>query len=210
MKRMVLALLFLLPIMAQADDIKKTMEIKNPNLTLSSNTGILGSKAFIRITSGLETYDAASLWSDFCFLAENGIKDVELYIHSGGGSAFAGLALADEIERAQKEGFRITAHARGIVASAAVPIVAVCNRRLATKGTIFMVHETKLFKYPGGETAKDLRSQQEMIEITRNRYIETLTRRSKLSKDKWMIMEDRITWFSAEQALEWGLIDEIE
>jgi ATP-dependent protease ClpP protease subunit len=193
-----------------ADGPQRVEQVPHAELSLSQFAGILGRRAYIKLIAGLGSYDAASLWNDFCVLEARGIKEVDLYVYSGGGSVFAGLALADEIERAQARGFKITAHARGIVASATVPIVAVCGRRIATQGTMFMVHEARIFKFFDTETVKDLRSQQEMMQLTRQRYLETLARRSKLTVAEWGAMEDRTTWFSAQQALEWGLVDELE
>ena len=66
------------------------------------------------------------------------------FINPPGGDAFFGLALADQLERAKREGFHITAHASGIVASAAVPVFMVAERCLAVPGTIFVVHETSI------------------------------------------------------------------
>jgi len=151
------------------------------------------------------------LWNDFCVLeSKTKIRDINLYINSPGGDAFSGLALADQIERAKKMGFKITAHASGIIASAAVPVFAVCNERLAATGTIFMVHEASLWKWPGSETASDIRSQNELMDLLRDRYMGKLVAYSKLDREEWERLEKRTTWFSAEKALEWGLVDRIE
>jgi ATP-dependent protease ClpP protease subunit len=135
---------------------------------------------------------------------------VNLFINSSGGDAFSGLALADQIERAKRRGFHITAHASGIIASAAVPVFAVCDARLAAPGTIFMVHETSLWKWPGRETASDIRSQNELMQLLRERYIGKLAAYSKLDNAKWEELEHKTTWFSAEKAMDWGLVDKIE
>jgi ATP-dependent Clp protease protease subunit len=137
------------------------------------------------------------------------IRTVHIYINSPGGDAFSGLALADEIERARKNSFHITAHASGIIASAAVPVFAVCNKRFAAPGTIFMVHEAALWKWPGRETASDIRSQNELMHLLRERYIGKLTANSKLDKNKWEELEKKTTWFSVQKAKDWGLVDEI-
>ncbi|KKL46643.1 hypothetical protein LCGC14_2343480, partial [marine sediment metagenome] len=112
--------------------------------------------------------------------------------------------------QAKKIGFEIIAHASGIVASAAVPVFAVCSKRYSAPGTIFMVHETSIWKWPGRETASDIRSQNELMGLIRERYLIKLENYSTLSKDEWGRMEGKTTWFSAEQAKEWGLVDEIE
>jgi ATP-dependent protease ClpP protease subunit len=139
---------------------------RNPAGHLSQLSFIAKDKAFIKIFSGLSVADVTRLWSDLIYLENNtNIRDVTLFIYSSGGDAFSGLALADQIERAKRRGFHITAHASGIIASAAVPVFAAGDVRLAAPGTIFMVHETSLWKWPGRETASDIRSQNELMEL---------------------------------------------
>jgi ATP-dependent Clp protease protease subunit len=191
--------------------INRSMEVPNPEGHLSDLSFICKNKAFVKIFSGLSVSDVTRLWNDLCVLENStNIRDVNLFINSPGGDAFSGLALADQIERAQRKGFHITAHASGIVASAAVPVFAVCSLRLAAPGTIFMVHEASLWKWPGRETASDIRSQNELMNLLRDRYIRKLANNSKLDKEKWGELENKTTWFSAAQAKDWGLVDKIE
>jgi ATP-dependent Clp protease protease subunit len=199
---------------SQKDDIErinKSMEVPNQEGHLSQLSFISKDKAFVKIFSGLSVSDVTRLWNDLCVLENNtNIRDVNLFINSPGGDAFSGLALADQIERARRKGFHITAHASGIIASAAVPVFAVCNQRYAAPGTIFMVHEAALWKWPGRETASDIRSQNELMSLLRERYIGKLTANTKLDKVKWEELEKKTTWFSVEKALDWGLVDKIE
>ncbi len=193
------------------DNINKSMEVSNPAGHLSRLSFIANDKAFIKIFSGLSVADVTRLWSDLIYLENNtSIRDVTLFINSSGGDAFSGLALADQIERAKRRGFHITAYASGIIASAAVPVFAAGDVRLASPGTIFMVHETSLWKWPGRETASDIRSQNELMELLRERYIGKLAAYSKLDRAKWEELEYKTTWFSAETAKAWGLVDRIE
>lgn len=193
------------------DNINKSMEVSNPAGHLSQLSFIAKDKAFIKIFSGLSVADVTRLWNDLIFLENNtSVRDVNLFINSSGGDAFSGLALADQIERAKRRGFHITAHASGIIASAAVPVFAACDDRLAAPGTIFMVHETSLWKWPGRETASDIRSQNELMQLLRERYIGKLAAYSKLDNAKWEELEYKTTWFSAEKAMDWGLVDRIE
>ena len=193
------------------DRVNKYMEVANPEGRLSQLSFISKDKAFVKIFSGLSVADVTRLWNDLVVLENNTeIRDVNLFINSPGGDAFSGLALADQIERARRKGFKITAHASGIIASAAVPVFAVCDVRLAAPGTIFMVHEAALWKWPGRETASDIRSQNELMHLLRDRYIGKLVDNSKLNKNKWEELEKKTTWFSASKALNWGLVDSIE
>jgi ATP-dependent protease ClpP protease subunit len=195
----------------KADRVNRSMEVANPEGRLSQLSFISNDKAFVKIFSGLSVADVTRLWNDLVVLENNTtIRDVNLFINSPGGDAFSGLALADQIERARRKGFKITAHASGIIASAAVPVFAVCDVRLAAPGTIFMVHEAALWKWPGRETASDISSQNELMHLLRDRYIGKLVDNSKLNKSKWEELEKKTTWFSANKALDWGLVDSIE
>jgi len=196
---------------SNGNEIQRSMKIPNQEGSLSRMSFILKDEAFIKIFSALTVGDVSSLWNDIVVLSNTtDIRNVNLFINSPGGDAFSGLALADQIERAKRKGFHITAHASGIVASAAVPVFAVCDRRFAAPGTIFMVHETSIWKWPGRETASDIRSQNRLMELIRDRYIGKLAYYTKLSKEEWEELENKTTWFSAEQAKKWGLVDQIE
>ncbi len=195
----------------QKDRVNKSMEVANPEGRLSQLSFISSDKAFVKIFSGLSVADVTRLWNDLVVLENNTkIRDVNLFINSPGGDAFSGLALADQIERARRKGFKVTAHASGIIASAAVPVFAVCDVRLAAPGTIFMVHEAALWKWPGRETASDIQSQNDLMHLLRDRYIGKLVDNSKLNKTKWEELEKKTTWFSANKAMDWGLVDNIE
>jgi ATP-dependent protease ClpP protease subunit len=195
----------------QKERVNKSMEVHNPEGQLSQLSFISNDKAFVKIFSGLSVADVTRLWNDLVVLENNTeIRDVNLFINSPGGDAFSGLALADQIERARRKGFKVTAHASGIIASAAVPVFAVCDVRLAAPGTIFMVHEAALWKWPGRETASDIRSQNDLMYLLRDRYIGKLVDNSKLNKTKWEELEKKTTWFSADKAMDWGLVDHIE
>ena len=195
----------------QKERVNKSMEVANPEGRLSQLSFIANDKAFVKIFSGLSVADVTRLWNDLVVLENNTeIRDVNLFINSPGGDAFSGLALADQIERARRKGFKVTAHASGIIASAAVPVFAVCDVRLAAPGTIFMVHEAALWKWPGRETASDIRSQNDLMYLLRDRYIGKLVDNSKLNKSKWEELEKKTTWFSANKAMAWGLVDNIE
>ena len=193
------------------DKITKSMQIQNQEGTLSSLSFICKDEAYVKIFSALTVADVTNMWNDICVLTKTtDIRTLNLFINSPGGDAFSGLALADQIERAKKSGFHVTAHASGIVASAAVPVFAVCNERLAAPGTIFMVHETAIWKWPGRETASDIRSQNRLMNLLRDRYLEKLTQYSTLGREEWEELEHKTTWFSAEKAKSWGLVDKIE
>jgi len=219
MKKLIVFIVFLAAVAVYAGEdqpvdaptLTRTMEVHNPEGELSQLSFIANGKAFIKLFSGLSVADTTRFWNDYIVLFETtDIREIHLFINSPGGDAFQGLALADEIERAQRIGFKVTAHASGVIASAAVPVFAVCDVRLAALGTIFMVHEAAVWKWPGRETASDIRSQNELMTMLSERYRKILAAHSNIDVQKWCDKERETTWFSAEQAKEWGLVDRIE
>ena len=162
--------------------------------------------------SGISVSDFIKLSGDLIKIRDfTDYRIVDLNINSPGGSAFDGLSISDLIEKAQnKWGFTIRAHASGIIASAAVPIFAVCKERYATEGAIFMVHEAALWKWPGRETASDIRTQNLMMNMLQDQYTLYLVKNSKVSKEKWDNLQKETTWFTTKQAMEFGLVDHIE
>ncbi len=48
------------------------------------------------------------------------------------------------------------------------------------------------------------------MELIRDRYIGKLAKYSKLSKEEWKELGHKTTWFSAEKAKAWGIVDKIE
>ncbi len=193
--------------------VHRSMDIANPNGSLSRMTTLMGDEAFIKIYSALTVSDVGNLANDVKYLSKmTDIRKITVFINSPGGDAFSGLALADHILKAKRLGFEVTMEASGIIASAAVPVFAVGTkgRRFAAPGTIFMVHEASIWKWPGRETASDIRSQGKLMDLIRDRYIEKMSENTNLTTAEWEGLERSTTWFSAEEAKEWGLVDIIE
>jgi len=174
---------------------------------VSNLSWIMGDHGYIKIFSGLSVADVTRMWNDFTIFEWLGLEDVTIFLNSPGGDAFSGLALSNWILKFRERGMVINIKASGIVASAAVPILAVGSHREALKGTIFMVHEAALWKWPGRETASDIRSQNELMRILRNEYLGILADHTKTPFSEWEEMEGRTTWFNKKTALELGLID---
>ena len=189
--------------------VQETREVPNESGILA-NTFIENGKAYMDMYLNISAFMAKEFWNDIKILELRGIKHINLYLSSGGGSATAGLALADQIEAAKNNGFYIEVHASGIIASATVPIFAVCSKRYAGEGTIFMVHEASIFKYFSNESKSDIRSQNALMELLTIKYMDKLIKYSNLTLKQWEDYERETTWFDAKKAKEWGLVDEIE
>ena len=183
------------------------VESKPKDNGLSDLTIISDSRAQIKLYGALTLNDARKLWDDFFILKHTvGIKDVDIYFASPGGESFGGFAIIAQIKKAKAEGFNITGYAMSIVGSMAIPIFASCEFRVAYHSTIFMIHPTTL--QPGQPmSGADLKSQTEFHNMTEEQYVSVLADFTKLSKEEWLTKIGKDTWFSAEQAKEWGLVD---
>ena len=193
------------------NEIAMSMQVPYEKGKLSPLSFTIGDEAFVKIFSALTVGDVTNLWNDIIVLhRRTNVRTINLFINSPGGDAFSGLALADKIIMAKRLRFTVNGYASGIVASAAVPVLSVCDYRIAAESTIFMVHETSIWKWPGRETASDIRSQHKLMDLLRDRYLNKLSRHTNLSVSDWEGLESKTTWFSAEEAKDWGLVDEIE
>jgi len=165
------------------------------------------------IVAGIYYVDRLNLRKDLSILFEQGHREVVIYISSGGGDAFTGLSMADVISEFIAKGMTITTHADGVVASAAVPIYAVGSERVSSPSTLFMVHEAALWKFSFGyskESHSDIAAQKQMMDKLQKKYLDLLASRSNRDSEFWLELEKKTSWFTAEEALEWGLVDRIK
>jgi ATP-dependent protease ClpP protease subunit len=188
------------------DQIMRSMDIPNTDLELSNFTRIHGDTAYMKWTS-VNSYVSEGTWEDLKFLAANGIKKTIVYMNNPGGSSWDGKALADMMMGLSEKDMHITVEGYGIIASAAVLPYLVADHRVAFKNTIFLIHPSSLFKFITRETEKDIESQRKMFELGRNQYADIVEAHSNLDRETIMELLSKDSWFSAEKAKEWGMVD---
>jgi ATP-dependent protease ClpP protease subunit len=136
-----------------------------------------------------------------------GYEKLKLKIHSPGGSQFEGIAIMSQM--GTKEIF-IHGVVEGIAASMASVILQGCHRRSMVRGTRLMVHQGQ-----GGVmgSANYIRDYADLVASMDRTIAEIYAKRSKRKDPKWILdnwmPEGKDTWFTAEKALEEGLIDDI-
>lgn len=204
---------------AQGDDtkksddpniIRKTMDIPYLEPEFDSTAKQIGDSVIFPIWSHISGNDTLALFKTIQVMKYKKLTKLYIYLNSGGGSAFDGLGICDVILAAQNDGLSVTVEANGLVASAAVPIFAVCQKRISAPGTIFMIHEVSLFKFISDEKKGDLVAQTKMVDLLESRYNQLIADHSKLSVEELKTKCKDTTWFTAKEALEWGLVDEIK
>lgn len=132
-------------------------------------------------------------------------QDISLYINSPGGSVISGLSIIDTMHDI---GADVATIATGMAASmgAATLINGTPGKRMATPNAQIMVHQVSAGTQG---TIKDMEIRFEhskkLNEMLHAMFVEK-TGQSEAVVDKWF---DRDHWFSAEEALDNGIIDKV-
>jgi ATP-dependent protease ClpP protease subunit len=140
-------------------------------------------------------------------LAEAGTQDVSINVFSYGGDAGQGLAMFNLLERYQG---RVTAYIDGVVASAGTLPVMAADRTVMPANALMLIHDC----WSGAVgNASSLRRQADQLDSFSGSYRDAYARRTKRSAEEvaaWMSANNGDgTWFTAQAALDVGLIDEI-
>jgi len=194
--------------MPESSEIRKVMNVVNPELEFSYNCKIYIDIAYMIVD--ISSWNAKDFWKDIKLIQKKNIKKLVIYLNCYGGNAAQGMSITDELEIAKESGIKIIIEARGVVYSAAIPVLVMGDHRICSKRTTFLIHPASLMKWGFfTETLKDLLSQAEMIKIQRSHYADVVSSRTNLTKEEVFEMMSKDTWFTAQKALEWGFVDAI-
>jgi len=138
--------------------------------------------------------------------AEDPEKDVHLYINSPGGSVSAGMAIYDTMQVIQPD---VSTTCIGMAASiAAVLLCAGAHaKRFALPNSRVLIHQPWIGGVSGQATDIDIHAR-EILRL-RASINEILAQHTKQSVQKVEHDVERDFWMSAQQALEYGMVDEI-
>lgn len=130
-------------------------------------------------------------------------KPVNLYINSPGGSIFEGREMQGIIAAYSGE---VTSIIQGIAASAATWVSMAATKVQMVKGSRYMIHNGMGAAF-GGKA--DMRSMADLLDSFDTELAVEYATRTKGDAAQMSAFMDAETWFTAEQALEHGFIDEI-
>jgi ATP-dependent Clp protease, protease subunit len=137
--------------------------------------------------------------------AEDSEKDIYFYINSPGGSVSAGLAIYDTMMYIPNDlvtvGMGMAASMGQFLLTAGTP-----GKRFALPNTEILLHQGSAGI---GGSAADIRIQAERLLRSKKRMAELTAQHTGQTLDKIEKDSDRDTWFSATEAKEYGLIDDI-
>lgn len=190
-------------------NIQKSMDVQNPFLEFSSGTKIYNDDVYMAIIAIHPSY-SVPYHRDMQLIELMGIKKLNIYLNCPGGSVIAGFALFDDLMTLKQNGVHITIHARGLVGSMAIPILLAGDERIGSEHTQFFIHPHRIIKQGlFAEEQRDLDIQTQNMKTNKKFYVDILTKTTKLSKTKISELMDKTTYFTVQQALEWGFIDKI-
>lgn len=140
----------------------------------------------------------------------NSLKDVktlELHINSAGGSCFAGNAIFNVLDSyRRKNGIQIHTYIDGLAASMASGLACVGDKVYAAENSLFMYHRPLMMAMGN---ADDFAKNIEILNKTEDTLIRNYQRKFKGTEQELRDMLAAETWLTAEEAKEYGFVDEI-
>lgn len=133
--------------------------------------------------------------------------DIKLFINSPGGDIYSGLAIFDTMNFVEPD---VSTYAMGVAASMASVILSsgTKGKRYALPNSKVLIHQP-MGGLPSGTQESDFRIAYEEINKCKRTLYEILAENTGQSKEVIEKDADRDHWFTAYEAREYGLIDEV-
>ena len=182
------------------------LEERQLNVTQMDVFSRLMMDRIIFLGTPIDDYIANVIQAQLLFLdSSDPGKDISIYINSPGGSVYAGLGIYDTM---QFIGSKVATICTGMAASmAAVLLVAgETGRRSALKHSRVMIHQPM-----GGAQgqASDIEITAREIQKIKKELYSIIADHSGQTYEKVFADSDRDYWMTAQEALEYGMIDEV-
>jgi ATP-dependent Clp protease protease subunit len=148
---------------------------------------------------------ANRITAQMLMLASDPTRDIYLYIHSPGGSVTAGMAVYDTMQYIKND---VVTIAMGFCASMGQFLLAA-----GTKGKCFALPHTKILMHQPSAglagSASDIKIYMDQLIRTKQEMTELIGHHSGQDTETIMRDSNRDRWFTAQEAKEYGLIDEV-
>lgn len=128
---------------------------------------------------------------------------VNLRINSPGGDVFAAQSIVAAI---RDTGAKVVAHIDGVAASAATVIASAADEVVMSDGAMYMIHCAWTFAIGN---AADLAATSDLLDKTDGVIANQYAKRTGKSADEMKAYMSAETWFTAQEALDVGLVDRI-
>ncbi|KPL99287.1 ClpP-like prohead protease/major capsid protein fusion protein [Vibrio splendidus] len=130
-------------------------------------------------------------------------KEVELRMLSGGGSVYQGLAMYNAL-KAHKG--RVVGIVDGMAASIATYVLLACDSIRMPENAMLMIHNPAIGAW-GGE--KEINSALQQLQAATKTISEAYAEKSGQPLEEVLTAMESETWFTAQAAKDWGLVDEV-
>lgn len=156
----------------------------------------------------VSTFSANAIIAQLLYLdSEDSEKPINFYINSPGGAVTAGLAIYDTMQYIKAPVYTIC---MGMAMSFGAVLLASGSKgkRFALPNARIMIHQVRQFYGPGG-TATDIDIENREMQNTKKVLTEIIARHTGQRYDKVLKDMERDYYMSAEEAKEYGIIDEV-
>jgi len=159
--------------------------------------------------SSVYLYDEISWWG---INAEQFVKDmnaiasptINLHVNSPGGSVFDGTAIFNAIKQHKS---KFVAHVDGLAASIASVIIMAADEIRMGEGAFLMIHNP--YSLVIGD-AEDMRKEADLLDKVTGTIAQTYANKTGKDLEEIKDMMSSESWFTAQEALDAGLVDTIE
>lgn len=130
-------------------------------------------------------------------------EDITLYINSGGGQLMAGYEIFCDLRLYSG---KITAHVQSMAASAATVPMMACDKRVAEVVSIICIHNPSTV---ASGDHKEFKKTAEELDTIKNSIMNAYEPKLKISREEIAALMDEDKLLDVNQALEYGIIDEV-
>jgi ATP-dependent Clp protease, protease subunit len=148
---------------------------------------------------------ANRITAQLLLLAADPDKDIYLYINSPGGSITAGMAIYDTMQYVKND---VVTIAMGLAASMGQFLLTAGapGKRYALPNAEVLIHQPSAGL---AGSATDIKIHAEQLLRTKRKMARLSAQHSGQSLEQWERDSDRDRWFSAEEARDYGLLDQV-
>ena len=165
----------------------------------------------IRLDDEILSGCAAALRAELRFAVAKGHKTVGLEITSPGGDVYESIAMYTSIMELRAKGITVIGRVYGFAAScASMIILQACDKRVASKDSRLLIHEIARgtgFGFEKKSATEDELKETKALFKWMIGVLVTRTGKSAATLEEKIDRHER--WFSADEAKEFGLIDEV-
>ena len=128
---------------------------------------------------------------------------IKLHINSDGGEVFGALSIVDRIQSSKVP---IYSYAEGLVASASTLISVSCHRRYIRRNTILLIHQVRSW-FEG--TYEDFNDEKQNMDLVMKIIKDIYLKHTKFTEEELNTLLKRDIYLNADDAIKYGLADEI-